>query len=129
MRGASQSTVALAGPLAVTAHDVPGADLARAVGGTPVDAVAFGILTLGGADGFDLVVSGINAGANVGIVAHYSGTVGAARVRRPESGAAGTDAGAYLAGSVTITPLRTDWTDERELRRLARWAPALGAAC
>ena len=48
------------------------------ISGFPADAVRFGILALGGDRGFDLVVSGINRGANVGTVAHLSGTVGAA---------------------------------------------------
>ena len=48
------------------------------VSGFPADAVRFGLLELGRTRGFDLVVSGINRGANVGDVAHLSGTVGAA---------------------------------------------------
>lgn len=49
-----------------------------AVHGRPADAARFGILNLGAETPFDLVVSGINRGANVGNVAHLSGTVGAA---------------------------------------------------
>lgn len=45
---------------------------------SPADAVKFGILHFGQDDPFDLVVTGINDGANVGLVAHTSGTVGAA---------------------------------------------------
>lgn len=45
---------------------------------SPADAVKFGILQFGRDEPFDLVVSGINDGANVGYVAHTSGTVGAA---------------------------------------------------
>ena len=52
--------------------------LGYGINGFPADAVRFGILELGGERGFDLVVSGINRGANVGTVAHLSGTVGAA---------------------------------------------------
>lgn len=48
------------------------------VHGRPADAARFGILNLGSEKPFDLVVSGINRGANVGDVAHLSGTVGAA---------------------------------------------------
>jgi 5'-nucleotidase len=44
----------------------------------PSDAVRFGLVELGKADPFDLVVSGINRGANVGNISHLSGTVGAA---------------------------------------------------
>ena len=46
--------------------------------GRPADAVRFGILELGKDNPFDLVVSGINRGANVGLVSHLSRTVGAA---------------------------------------------------
>ena len=49
-----------------------------AVHGKPADAVRFGLVELGKDDPFDLVVSGINLGANVGDVSHLSGTVGAA---------------------------------------------------
>lgn len=58
--------------------EMEGAAVALAVDATPADAVSFGILTRGAQDAFDLVVSGINRGSNVGNVAHYSGTVGAA---------------------------------------------------
>jgi len=49
-----------------------------AVHGRPADAVRWGIKVLGAERAFDLVVTGINQGANVGNVAHLSGTVGAA---------------------------------------------------
>ena len=45
---------------------------------TPADAVLLAIQALAPEDGFDLVVSGINAGANTGDLGHMSGTVGAA---------------------------------------------------
>lgn len=45
---------------------------------TPAGAVFFAITTLAPEEGFDLVVSGINRGTNVGDVSHGSGTVGAA---------------------------------------------------
>ncbi len=48
------------------------------VNASPADAVKFGLLHFGAERPFDLVVSGINAGANVGQIAHTSGTVGAA---------------------------------------------------
>lgn len=48
------------------------------VHGKPADAVRYGIKILGDDRPFDLVVSGINRGANVGDVSHLSGTVGAA---------------------------------------------------
>ena len=49
-----------------------------AVTGTPADCVKLGILEIVG-DRPDLVLSGINPGANVGINIHYSGTVAGAR--------------------------------------------------
>jgi 5'-nucleotidase len=49
-----------------------------AVHGRPADAVRWGVKVLGSEQPFDLVVTGINQGANVGNVAHLSGTVGAA---------------------------------------------------
>ncbi len=49
-----------------------------AVHGKPADAVRFGLKMLSNGNDFDLVVSGINRGANVGDVSHSSGTVGAA---------------------------------------------------
>ena len=48
------------------------------VDATPAGAVLLAIESLAPEGGFDLVVSGINAGANVGDVGHMSGTVGAA---------------------------------------------------
>lgn len=45
---------------------------------TPADAVLLAIEALAPEGGFDLVVSGINAGANTGDLARMSGTVGAA---------------------------------------------------
>ncbi len=74
----SSHSVRILGPVRVVAHEVPAAKEAWAVGGTPADAVRFGIVGVGKRKRFDLVVSGINRGANVGLVAHYSGTVGAA---------------------------------------------------
>ena len=49
---------------------------AYAVNGTPTDCVKFAILHLGQKP--DLLISGINMGANTGTDIHYSGTVGAA---------------------------------------------------
>jgi len=74
--GASQAT----GPNRLTVDRVyrDGSLYGYAVHGAPAEAVRFGIVMLGGDRGFDLVVSGINDGTNVGNVAHHSGTVGAA---------------------------------------------------
>ena len=46
------------------------------VDSTPADCVRFGVLSLG--KEFDLVISGVNKGLNVGVDMMYSGTVGAA---------------------------------------------------
>lgn len=50
-----------------------------AVSGAPADAARFGLLEVGRDAPFDLLVSGINDGENVGLLAHISGTVGAAK--------------------------------------------------
>lgn len=76
--GSSHSISVLSEPLTVVERNIDGATYACAVSGTPADAANFGILKLGAEKPFDLVVSGINAGSNVGNVAHYSGTIGAA---------------------------------------------------
>jgi 5'-nucleotidase len=49
-----------------------------AVDGTPTDCVALGVASLMADAAPDLVVSGINFGANMGVDVHYSGTVSAA---------------------------------------------------
>lgn len=64
-------------PLRATAVSVDAAD-AYAVNGTPADCIKLAVLEiLGGRP--DLVVSGLNPGANVGVNINYSGTVAAAR--------------------------------------------------
>lgn len=74
--GSSQSSIGRT--LVVTPATIEGASAAYAVRGKPADAVRFGIVELGKEKDFDLVISGINRGANVGEVSHLSGTVGAA---------------------------------------------------
>lgn len=186
-------------------------DYGHCVDGTPADAVMLAMEAMVPEGGFDLVVSGINAGANVGDLGHMSGTVGAAmagayygvpsvaaslggqemdfayaaafmarfvevlRARPPLSGVVlsvnfpaateegtagvaigrmggsyirfgyeevepdddvrvfrprydpaethppGSDTEAFMAGMITIAPLRFDWTDEVLLRELAGW--------
>jgi 5'/3'-nucleotidase len=79
--GASASTSALSGFMSVEPREIKGATSAWAVSGQPVDAAQFGLLELGPTgkpSDFDLVISGINDGANVGNLQQYSGTVGAA---------------------------------------------------
>ena len=60
----------------VTRHRLDGIDEAWAVNGPPALAVMYARLGAFG-DEFDLVVSGINPGANVGRSVYHSGTVGA----------------------------------------------------
>jgi 5'-nucleotidase len=55
-----------------------GSTIGHCVDTTPAGAVLLAITTLSPDGGFDLVVSGINRGANVGTSAHMSGTVGGA---------------------------------------------------
>ncbi|MBC8405016.1 MAG: 5'/3'-nucleotidase SurE [Planctomycetes bacterium] len=76
--GSSGSSTVFSEPLVVTEQQMQGIGTVYAVSGTPVDAAEFGLLHLGQDHPFDLIISGINAGLNVGEVAHYSGTVGAA---------------------------------------------------
>ena len=73
--GASQSSI---GSITVDDFEKDGRFFGYAVHGRPADAVRFGIKELGKDQPFDIVVSGINRGANVGDVSHLSGTVGAA---------------------------------------------------
>lgn len=76
--GASHSSKLFAGPMELTGGKMEGATEVWIIDGTPSDCVAYGIAQLGKKEAFDLVISGINHGNNVGMVAHYSGTVGAA---------------------------------------------------
>ena len=73
--GASQSSI---GSITVDNYQRDGSFFGYAIHGRPADAVRFGIKELGKDRPFDIVVSGINRGANVGDVSHLSGTVGAA---------------------------------------------------
>ncbi|MBU2261642.1 MAG: 5'/3'-nucleotidase SurE [Proteobacteria bacterium] len=69
--------ITIARPLMVRKARKNGNFLGYAVSGTPADCVKIGICELAGGP-VDLVVSGINRGANVGINVLYSGTVSAA---------------------------------------------------
>ncbi len=73
--GASHS-ISLA-PLTCEKVDITGKFTGYSVEGSPVDCVKLGVLEICD-EPVDLVVSGINFGANAGIHVHYSGTVGAA---------------------------------------------------
>lgn len=77
--GAGQSITIFSKPVRVDTRQVGGVD-GYAVYGTPADSAIFGLLRSGAATPpFDLVISGINKGENVGGAAYVSGTVGAAR--------------------------------------------------
>ncbi len=69
--------ITISRPLMVRKARKDGNFLGYAVTGTPADCVKIGICELAGG-AVDLVVSGINRGANVGINVIYSGTVSAA---------------------------------------------------
>lgn len=65
------------GPLTCDKIDIAGKFSGYSVEGSPVDCVKLALTELISED-VDLVVSGMNYGANTGIHVHYSGTVGAA---------------------------------------------------
>lgn len=75
--GASMS-VALRADVHVRTVEREGRTLGRCVDTTPAWATWLAVTALAPSGGFDLVVSGINRGANVGTSSHMSGTVGAA---------------------------------------------------
>ncbi len=65
-------------PLACEKVDIAGKFQGYCVDGSPVDCVKFAVKKLFTDRQIDLVVSGINHGANVGVHLYYSGTVAAA---------------------------------------------------
>jgi len=77
-RSAVGHGITLHEPLRAISVRVPGGGTGYAVSGTPADCVKLSVQELLEASP-DLVISGINPGANVGVNAHYSGTVAAAR--------------------------------------------------
>jgi 5'-nucleotidase len=77
-RSAASHAITLHKPLRATRTALPGMDVpAWATNGTPADCVVLGLLDLL-AQPPDVVVSGINAGANLGMDLVYSGTVSGA---------------------------------------------------
>ncbi len=98
--GKSQAVVTH-GPIAVREHAPVGGCAAWSVDGTPATAARMGIGAVLADDPPSLVLSGINWGENDGILAWYSGTVGAAR----ESVVAGVPAVAFS--------LELDWSDPK----------------
>jgi 5'-nucleotidase len=77
-RSAVSHGITLHEPLRATAVQLANGQCGYAVNGTPADCIKLSLQELIGAPP-DIVISGINPGANVGINAHYSGTVAAAR--------------------------------------------------
>ncbi len=77
-RSAVGHAITLDEPLRTAQVEVNGGYLAYAVSGTPVDCIKLAVLEILGTKP-DLVVSGINPGANVGVNLNYSGTVAAAK--------------------------------------------------
>ena len=76
--GSSASIHLFHSELTLLEDEVEGAVRAVTLSGTPADCAAYGLGQLCGEQPFDLLVSGINHGVNVGAASHYSGTVGAA---------------------------------------------------
>jgi len=76
VQSATSHAITLHRPMAVTPYTCD-KFTGHAVDGRPADCVKLALTELVGP--VDLVISGINHGANVGINVHYSGTVGAAR--------------------------------------------------
>lgn len=77
-RSAIGHAITLHAPIRAEGVAVNGAQRAFAVDGTPADCVKLAVAEFLGHTP-DLVVSGINPGANVGVNIHYSGTLAAAR--------------------------------------------------
>lgn len=77
-RSGSSMSVALRDSMRLREVQRDGVPLGRCVDTTPAGTVLLAISKLAPSGGFDLVISGINRGANIGTVAHMSGTVGAA---------------------------------------------------
>lgn len=77
-RSAVGHGITLHQPLRTTLINVNGEGTGYAVNGTPADCIKLGTLELLRTKP-DIVISGINPGANVGANVHYSGTVAAAR--------------------------------------------------
>ena len=77
-RSAVGHAITLDQPLRAVNVEVNGGYRGYAVSGTPVDCIKFAVLELFDTKP-DLVIAGINPGANVGVNLNYSGTVAAAK--------------------------------------------------
>jgi 5'-nucleotidase len=105
------SALTLRGDIILRPHEAQAGGAWWSVTATPATSVRVGIEYVLADDPPDLVLSGINKGENVGRIAWYSGTVGAAR----ESVLRGFPAIAFS--------LRLDWSDPKpDFSAAARWA-------
>jgi 5'-nucleotidase len=77
-RSATGRSITIYKPLFVTNHELPGNDTGLAVNGTPTDCVKLALQGEILPHKPDLIISGINAGPNLGTDIFYSGTVAAA---------------------------------------------------
>jgi len=77
-RSACSHAITLRRPIGVQALDHPKLGRVYSVDGTPADCVRLGVTELA-SEPIELVVSGINCGANAGVDVFYSGTVAGAR--------------------------------------------------
>ena len=76
-RSGTSHSITFAGPLVCNKVDISGQFTGFSVQGSPADCVKLAVMQLHEGP-IDLVVAGINNGANVGINVYYSGTVAAA---------------------------------------------------
>ena len=111
-QSAKSHAFTISGPLLVHPGRMEGAKEAWRVEGTPVDACRLGLLGLYEGP-FDLVISGINAGYNIGLATYVSGTVGAAREAAFQH---------VLSMAVSLEPR----TPEETVKRFASWCVQLG---
>lgn len=103
-RSAIGRGITISRPLHIEEVALRDGSVAFATDGTPVDCVRFAVLGLAG-EVPDIIVSGINLGANLGDDVTYSGTVAAAL----EGVVLGLPAMAVSAGS--LDPTRDQWDD------------------
>ena len=76
--GASQSSRMMRVRAQASPVDISPSLKAWSLNGTPADCAAFGVRVFGREEPFDLLISGVNIGANSGSAYLYSGTIGAA---------------------------------------------------
>jgi 5'-nucleotidase len=108
-----------AGPVAHSAGTTASGVAGTAVQGLPADTIAVALDELGVDP--DVVVSGVNEGQNIAVVAPISGTLGAARtaLRRGIPAVASSAGIAELADFATGARLVVDWIKEHRAELLA----------